>query len=156
MSGKGALYTARLALEDLKPGGAFRRQFRSPDGAELEIGCGKGRFLIHSALTLPTRDFLGIERAHRFYRVALARTEKRGLQNLKLVRGDARELLANIPASSLRAVHVLFPDPWPKRRHRKRRLFREEFVQGVVRVLAEGGFLNLATDHTEYFTAITR
>ncbi|MFQ5718054.1 MAG: tRNA (guanosine(46)-N7)-methyltransferase TrmB [Acidobacteriota bacterium] len=122
---------------------------------EMEIGCGKGRFIIHCAEKYPGRNFLAVERARRYLNIARERARRRALPNLRLVRADADEIVqARLASGSLQAVHVLFPDPWPKKRHRKRRLFHPSFVEGIARVLADGGVLNVATDFTEYFERI--
>ena len=100
-------------------------------------------------------NFLGIERAGRYLRIAVERAGRESSDNLRFVQGDAvyvlRELL---PAGVARAVHVLFPDPWPKKRHHKRRIIRPEFLDAVVRALEPGGALNVATDHSDYWQAI--
>ena len=122
---------------------------------EMEIGCGKGRFIVRSAQTMPERDFLAVELASRYYRVGLDRADRRGLTNLKMLCGDALFLIRHVLGdASLRAVHVLFPDPWPKKRHNKRRMFRPEFMNAVLRVLEDGGELNAASDHADYWQAI--
>jgi tRNA (guanine-N7-)-methyltransferase len=141
-----------LSLADLAGADAFTRIFGCQAPVELEIGCGKGRFLVRCAESLPGNHFIGVERANRFFRVALARAQRRRLLNLRLLRTDALFLARHVlPSASLTAIHVLFPDPWPKKRHHKRRLFQPEFLEAVERILLAGGQLNVATDHAEYF-----
>ena len=83
------------------------------------------------------------------------RGDRRGLTNLKMLCGDALFLMRHVlQDASLRAVHILFPDPWPKKRHNKRRMFRPEFLSAVLRVLEDGGELNAASDHADYWQAI--
>jgi tRNA (guanine-N7-)-methyltransferase len=136
-------------------GDPFQSVFGRTGPVEIEIGCGKGRFLIRSAESLAERDFLGVELAGRFFRVALARAQRRGLRNLRLIQTDALFLMRFVlPADSLAAVHLLFPDPWPKKRHHKRRLMATPFVEAVERVLQDGGILNVATDHQDYAEVI--
>jgi tRNA (guanine-N7-)-methyltransferase len=148
-----AVFSSEVSVEEIASPGGFARLFPRPGGLEIEIGCGKGRFLIRSAMVRPDTDFLGIERAGRFFRVALDRANRRRLPNVKLVRADALFLFHQaLPPGCARAVHVLFPDPWPKKRHHKRRLFGPRFLEGAGRVLLPGGVLNVATDHEEYFS----
>jgi len=109
---------------------------------ELEIGFGKGRFLLGRAAAAPERRWLGIELAGEYFRLAARRLERRRLGNLALLRGEALALLATaLPAGFASALHVYFPDPWPKSRHHRRRLFA---------ALAPGGRLWFATDHVDY------
>ena len=122
---------------------------------EVEIGFGKGRYLIHAAQARPEADFLGREWALPFVRLVRYRIYRRRIRNVKLVRADALDILGQrIPAGSVRAMHVLFPDPWPKKRHHKRRLVSPGFAQMVVRVLEPGGAINVATDHAGYAEVI--
>jgi tRNA (guanine-N7-)-methyltransferase len=131
-----------LSLDELLPGG---------DSWEVEIGFGKGRFLLATAEARPSARFLGIEVASKYFRLAERRSSRRGLGNLVLVRGEALYLLsAVLPRAFASAVHVYFPDPWPKDRHHKRRLFDRDTVDLVLGLLAPAGTLFFATDHTEY------
>ncbi len=118
---------------------------------ELEVGVGKGRFLLLAATSRPGINYLGIEVARRFYVRALDRVAKRGLTNVRLVLGDVvpfvRERLGD---ASLAACHVYFPDPWPKKRHHKRRFFRPDVLDEIARVLRGGALLRAVTDHPEY------
>ncbi|MFQ5670543.1 MAG: tRNA (guanosine(46)-N7)-methyltransferase TrmB, partial [Acidobacteriota bacterium] len=144
-----------ITVGDFRGEWPLERVFGRQAPVELELGCGKGRFIIRSAEMYPERDFLAVERANRFFRIAAERAGRRSLANLKLIRTDALELTRLVlPAASLRAVHVLFPDPWPKKRHHKRRLFRAEFAAALERILVPGGVLNVATDHAAYFSVI--
>jgi tRNA (guanine-N7-)-methyltransferase len=147
--------TSLLSLADVDGEGSLARAFGRQAPLEIEIGSGKGRFLMSSAERMPDTDFLGIERALRFCRLAAERAERRSIPNLRFIRAEASWLLSHaVPDAAVRALHVLFPDPWPKKRHHKRRLFDEGFVDEVERVLVDGGALNVATDHAEYFAAI--
>ncbi len=144
-----------LSLANLAVPEPLARAFGREAPVELEVGCGKGRFLIRCAEALPGTDFIGIERANRFFQVAVARARRRGLANIRFLRTDALFLIRYVlPSASLHSVHVLFPDPWPKKRHHKRRLLQAGFVRGVERVLKDGGNLNVATDHADYFAWI--
>lgn len=118
---------------------------------ELEIGFGKGRYLIRRALEHPERRYLGIEMAAQYFRILVERARKRRLENLLAVRGEALYLLAAVlPRGFARAVHVYHPDPWPKARHHKRRLFDPETIDLVLGALVPGGTLFLGTDHLDY------
>ncbi|MBM3279474.1 MAG: tRNA (guanosine(46)-N7)-methyltransferase TrmB [Candidatus Handelsmanbacteria bacterium] len=130
--------------------------FGNGQPVEIEIGIGKGRYLLAAAGARPETNFVGVEWAAKYLRIALERGRKRRLGgNLRLVRADAREFVEFfVPAASVRAFHVYFPDPWPKKRHHKRRLINPAFLAEVARTLAPGGLLWLATDHEEYFAAM--
>jgi tRNA (guanine-N7-)-methyltransferase len=118
---------------------------------EVEVGFGKGRFLLARAAASPTRRFLGIEVAAEYYRRVARAACRLGLENLVLVRGEALFLFAAVlPRGFAETVHVYFPDPWPKSRHHKRRLFDPESVDLVVGLLRPGGRLCFATDHLGY------
>lgn len=122
---------------------------------EVEIGFGKGRYLLGLAEDQPARRFLGIEIARPYYRLACRRMKRRSLTNLALVRGEALFVLAAVlPSAFAAAVHVYFPDPWPKARHHKRRLFDPETVDLVLGLLQPGGKLYFATDHLDYGSVV--
>ena len=130
-------------------------QFGNSHPVELELGIGKGRFLLDAAVHHPGVNYIGVEQAAKYLRLAHARAVRRGCSNLRLVHGDAREFVEFFLASeSVRAIHVYFPDPWPKKRHHKRRLLDGPFLAEVERVLQPGGRLWLATDHDGYFDSI--
>jgi tRNA (guanine-N7-)-methyltransferase len=133
---------APLPLDDLVPG----------DGPwEVEIGFGKGRHLLRRAQEEPDRRFLGIELASEYWGMLVERARKRRLANWIALRGDALSLIAAVlPHGFASAVHVYFPDPWPKSRHQKRRLFDPETVDLVLTLLSPGGQLLFATDFLEY------
>lgn len=118
---------------------------------EVELGFGKGRFLLAQARQSPERRFLGVELASRYYRLARRRARHQALDNLLLVRGEALFLLAAVlPRAFAATLHVYFPDPWPKSRHTKRRLFDPETVDLVLGILRPGGELYFATDFLDY------
>ncbi len=129
--------------------------FGNDHPVELEVGSGKGLFLANAATANPAHNFFGIELARKYARRAAERAAKRDLPNVKVLPGDARRFLArNAPASSLVAVHVYFPDPWWKARHKKRRVFAEPLVADIERTLVPGGDLHVVTDVEEYFGVI--
>ena len=97
-------------------------------------------------------NFVGIEWAAKYVRIARQRAVRRNLGNVRFAHVDAREFVEFfVAAASVRAYHIYFPDPWPKKRHHKRRLFNEEFLREVERTLCVGGQLWLATDYADYF-----
>jgi tRNA (guanine-N7-)-methyltransferase len=119
---------------------------------EVEVGTGKGLFLRNAAGEHPAVDFLGIEIVHKYARFAAAGLVKVGIDNARVVSGDALRIFGELlPDSSLAAVHVYFPDPWWKKRHRKRRVMNEVFVAHVQRTLVPGGTLHFWTDVEEYY-----
>ncbi len=122
---------------------------------EVEIGSGKGLFLANAATARPDRNFLGIELAKKYARRAAERVAKKDLANVRVLPADARRFMAvHCPTASLHAVHVYFPDPWWKARHKKRRVFAEPLVLDIERTLIPGGDLHVATDVEEYFGVI--
>ncbi|MDA8745893.1 tRNA (guanosine(46)-N7)-methyltransferase TrmB [Rubripirellula amarantea] len=119
---------------------------------EVEVGSGKGLFLQNAARSCAERNFLGIEVAHKYARFSAARLQRRGITNAVMVSGDGLRLFREmLPDGSLSAVHVYFPDPWWKRRHRRRRVLTPEFLADVSRTLMPGGQLHFWTDVEEYF-----
>jgi tRNA (guanine-N7-)-methyltransferase len=122
---------------------------------ELEIGSGKGLFLANAAAQRPGHCFLGIELSRKYARLAAERIVKRELANVRIWPGDAcRMLPRQISKASLRAIHVYFPDPWWKKRHKKRRVFTSDLVAAIARTLEPQGELHFATDVEEYFEVI--
>lgn len=122
---------------------------------EVELGFGKGRYLLRRAESEPNRGFLGVEMAGTYYHLAQRRMCRRRLTNTVLLHGEALYVLsAVLPRGFASAVHIYFPDPWPKARHQKRRLFDTESIDLVLDLLAEGGRLYFATDFLEYGEAV--
>jgi len=141
-----------LIFEDIKGILRFSNVFGRKNAVHIEIGSGKGTFLVHQAFTSPEVDFLGIEWANKYYRYAVDRMGRKGLENVRLIRTEAASLLANnIADESVDCFHIYFPDPWPKRSHHKRRFVSAQNVEQMIRCLKKGGLINIATDHKEYF-----
>jgi tRNA (guanine-N7-)-methyltransferase len=139
------------ALEGLD----WARLFGNQHPVEVEIGTGKAGFLLRRAQAHPERNFLGIEWANRFFRFAADRLRRWGVANVRMVRTDASHFIrVQCPRASLSALHVYHPDPWPKKRHHKRRLFQKPFVDAATACLAPGGRWAVQTDHAEYFAVI--
>jgi tRNA (guanine-N7-)-methyltransferase len=129
--------------------------FGSPGPVEVEIGIGKGRFLLAAAQARPEIRILGVEWANKYLRIAETRAGKRGLDNVRFLRVDARELLMSaIPSDSVQAYYVFYPDPWPKKRHHKRRFFQPSTVDHLARTLIPDGLLHAATDHPDYWSVM--
>jgi tRNA (guanine-N7-)-methyltransferase len=116
----------------------------------LEIGFGDGEALIAMAQSRPESDFLGIEVHRPGVGHLLLRAEALGLTNVRVMCADAREALNSLPDACLERIHVFFPDPWPKKRHHKRRLIQSAFLATMARILKSGGCLHLATDWEDY------
>nr|WP_243435950.1 tRNA (guanosine(46)-N7)-methyltransferase TrmB [Acanthopleuribacter pedis] len=137
---------APLNLKDL---------FGNENPVELEIGIGKGLFITRSGVNHPDTNWIGIEIRRKYLNMARERVEKRPLGNVRLICGEALGFLEEyLPDNSLSVIHVYYPDPWPKKRHHKRRLFGEAFMAQVHRVLKPGGHLLIATDHLGYWEHI--
>lgn len=126
--------------------------FRDDRPRELEIGSGKGLFLTRAGQARADRNFVGIELARKYARRAAERIAKTGLANVRVIWGDARRLVTqSVPTACVEAVHVYFPDPWWKKRHKKRRLMQSGFIEQLVRVLRAGGLLHFTSDVESYF-----
>jgi tRNA (guanine-N7-)-methyltransferase len=121
----------------------------------VDLGCGDGSFLCEMARQFPKRNFLGIERLTK--RVEKVRRKAEKIENVRVLRADTlfavRYLL---PECSVEAFYLLFPDPWPKRRHQFRRIFTREFLEAVAAALEKHGVLRVATDQLDYFHQIER
>jgi tRNA (guanine-N7-)-methyltransferase len=152
----------RLSLEELAP---WLVEVRDPDiplawpavfgndrPVEIEVGFGKGLFLLTASEACPDVNFLGIEIVRKYQLFTATRLAMRQRPNVRLICGDARLLLARtVPPESVQAVHVYFPDPWWKHRHHKRRLFTLDFAAACARVLRPGGRLHFVSDVEDYF-----
>ena len=122
---------------------------------DLEIGSGKGTFLVRAAAMDPDTNFIGIEYARAYWRHAADRCRRRGLENVRLIRTEADFFLRHyMPDHRVRHVHIYFPDPWPKSRHHKRRLIQEPFLRTLHRVTDHGSLVRIVTDHAGYFAWI--
>lgn len=133
----------------------FVRVFGRAGPVHIEIGTGKGTFLLNQARAQPGGNFLGIEWARKYYRFAVDRIGRWGLTNVRIIRTDAATFLADfIPDNSVECFHIYFPDPWPKKRHHKRRFICPANLEHLIRCLKTGGQLRIATDHTDYFEQI--
>lgn len=121
----------------------------------VEIGSGKGRFLLQMAAEHPEVSLLAVERAGKYHRMVCDKAGRRGLENVRLLRTTAEDLLFRLlPLESIDALYVLFPDPWPKKRHHKRRLFSPDVTAAMVRCLKPGAPLLVKSDHPAYAEVI--
>jgi len=151
--------TAGVLLDESIPRGPIdlATVFGNGRPVEVEIGTGKGTFLVARAEARPEVNFLGIEYARAYCRYAADRFRRHGLANVRMVHTDAAHFFkVCLGDASVWRVHVYFPDPWPKRRHHRRRLIQPPFVADVKRVLRPGGQLIVVTDHMDYFRWIGR
>jgi tRNA (guanine-N(7)-)-methyltransferase len=139
--------TCSGAIFSIDPGGLFERV--AP--LEIELGAGRGDFILERAAATPERNFLAVELAATIAQLMAVRAGRSGLENLRVVRMDARTLVnLMLPAGSVDAFHIYFPDPWPKERHIKHRLFTPWFVASLKRKLRADAPLFVATDVAEY------
>jgi tRNA (guanine-N7-)-methyltransferase len=124
---------------------------------EIDLGCGDGAFLAAMAYANPEHNFLGIERLLGRLSKVCRKVAREDLKNARLLRLEVTYAIEHlIPPESVTAFHLLFPDPWPKRRHHRRRAFTTEFLSCIHRALIGGGLFHIATDHAGYFHQIER
>jgi tRNA (guanine-N7-)-methyltransferase len=146
-----------LNPEDLDGKIDFVRIFGRAGPVHIEIGSGKGTFLLNQARAQPGDNFLGIEWARKYYRYAVDRIGRWGLTNVRIIRTDAATFLADfVPDGSVECFHIYFPDPWPKKRHHKRRFICPANLEHLIRCLRTGGQLKITTDHADYFEQIKK
>ncbi len=128
--------------------------FPRAQSLRLEIGFGAGEHLAGQAQGVPDVGFIGVEFFEEGVAKALARLEEAGLAipsaHMRVHQGDGRDVLERLPAASLEMAYILFPDPWPKTRHHKRRIIQPDTVAELARVIAPGGRLRVATDVRSY------
>jgi len=144
-----------LKAEDLTGKIEFTSLFGRFAPVHIEIGSGKGTFLVSQAKAHSQVNFLGIEWANKYYRYSIDRIGRWELKNVRIIRADAAFFLADfVPDGSIECFHIYFPDPWPKKRHHKRRFLNRDNLQNLLRCLSCGGSIRIATDHCEYFRQI--
>jgi tRNA (guanine-N7-)-methyltransferase len=124
---------------------------------EVDLGCGRGRFLLARANRYPDTAFIGIERVTLRLQKVDTRATNDGLANIRLIRAEVLPVVHEIlPSVCVSTFYLYFPDPWPKRRHHIRRLVSPEFINGIHRTLVPNGIMHISTDHADYFVAIEK
>lgn len=126
--------------------------FGNSHPVEIDIGCGDGSFLVHRAKNHPERNFVGVERLLGRARKVDRKAQRLGLANVRALRIESGYAVRFLfPPASVSIYHIYFPDPWPKKRHHKRRLIQPDFLDAMARTLVDGGEVRFATDHAQYF-----
>jgi tRNA (guanine-N7-)-methyltransferase len=135
----------------------FREIFGRVAPVEVDLGCGDGTFLTALAAAHPERDFIGVERLPGRWRGTSRKIGRAGIANARILRMDILHAVQHLfgPAS-VSVFHLLFSDPWPKRRHQNRRVVSEQFLRATARALVREGELRIATDHADYFAEMER
>ena len=129
----------------------LRSLFTHDQPLVLEIGCGIGDFIVQLAARSPGQNFLAIDIFNQGCRQTCSRVEASGLSNIRVMRSEARYLMHHfLGKDSLQAIYINCPDPWPKKRHRKRRLLNQDFLNLALFCLEPGGVLNFTTDFIDY------
>ena len=123
----------------------------------IEVGTGKGTFIVNQAKAQPNVNFLGIEWARKYYRFAVDRIGRWTLTNVRIIRTDAAAFITDsVPDDSVECFHIYFPDPWPKKRHHKRRFVSPANTEQMLRSLKTNGRIKIATDYADYFEQIQK
>lgn len=144
-----------IALKELSSPLAWTTFFGNPNPVEIDVGSGRGLFVFNSSVSTPHRNYLGIEIDFKEGRRAAKRLMKRQLPNARIIGGDVKLAFTDyVPTKSIDAVHLYFPDPWWKKKHHKRRVFTEEFVDLTWKVLKPEGELHVWTDVVDYWTMV--
>ena len=144
-----------LTFDDLNGPLEWESFFGNDHPVELDIGCGRGLFLLNASLAHPEINFLGLEVDYTTGRYSARKLMKRSLPNARVLGGDCRIAMESLlPPDSVSAAHVYFPDPWWKRKHLRRRIFTPSFVKLLKRVLKPGGIVHSWTDVEDYFEKI--
>ncbi len=140
-----------IQAETLSTPADWATVFGNDNPLVLEIGAGTGDFVARTAADNPDRNFIAIDYYNKGCYKTCRRLERHGLTNVRVLREEARQFLTErIPMSSLVAVHINCPDPWPKKRHRKRRLVNRQFLEFLLPFLAPGGDFYFSTDFDDY------
>ena len=148
--------TLRVHPEDFLNPSDFRQYYDHPERPfEIDLGCGMGRFLMARAGKFPDVNYLGIDRMLKRIKKIDKKSQRLGLENLRLFRADGYYAVTYLLApQSVDIFYVFYPDPWPKEKHHHNRLFNEPFMDSVARTLKPGGKLHASSDHLPYFEEI--
>ena len=134
--------------------GTVLDMFETDRPLEMEIGAGKGRFLMHRAMEVPEHNFIAFDYIWKYLKVGWQRVQKRGLDNMLCFKAEASEVVPHlVPDESIEMFHIYFPDPWHKKKHNKRRLLTPDFFKLLHRRLGCGGRIEIATDNFDYMIA---
>ena len=129
----------------------WKAVFGNTNPLNLEVGFGVGNFLIEMAIREPDENFIGIDFYHKGIRKVITRIGRYQVPNIRIVYGDAKEKLPILfNEAELSRIYINFPDPWPKKRHHKRRLIKPPFIENLAVKLKPGGEIHLATDYEPY------
>jgi tRNA (guanine-N7-)-methyltransferase len=146
----------RVYSEDALSPLPLRQLFGNDQPVEVDLGCGKGRFLLARAAAYPQTNFLGVDRMLRRIRKIDRKAVRAGLTNVRLFRMEAYYTVAYLlPPASVATYYILFPDPWPKAKHHDHRLFNLPFIEAMLRTMKLGAYLHVTTDHLPYFEEMT-
>ena len=148
--------SVRIALKDVLEPLPLSTCFPRPERPiEVDMGCGKGRFLLARARGCPETNHLGVDRLLGRIRKIDRKAVRAGLDNVRLLRMDAYYATTYlIPPECVRTYYIYFPDPWPKAHHQRHRLFNPAYMDALHRTLLPGGTVHMATDHLPYFAAV--
>lgn len=140
-----------ISVENLPEPGGWEAEFGAKRPLALEIGCGIGDFIAKTAADFPDRNIIALDYYNKGCDSTCRRLERHGVTNVRVVRMEARQFIyERLQKDSLSAVYINCPDPWPKKRHRKRRLVNRQFVEFIREYIAPGGELFFATDFVDY------
>ncbi len=137
-------------MDELLPKLAVPKALPAGTPIALEVGFGGGEHLVAMAKARPEMLCIGAEPFENGVAKLLCAIEEQGIANIRIHMGDARTLIAALPDASVQHVYLLFPDPWPKTKHLKRRILNHDFLALIARIQPPGGILQLATDHADY------
>ncbi len=141
-----------LGQEDFEKEVDWNKVFGRCAPLHIEIGSGKGTFIVNQSKAFPEINFLGIEWANKYYRAAVDRIGRWAIPNARMLRTDAATWIQeHVGDETVSQYHIYFPDPWPKARHNKRRLICPANIEEFYRTLKKDGIINIATDHKDYF-----
>jgi len=148
---------SEIELAEPRDGSAldFPAAFGRPAPLEVDLGCGDGTFLEQLAAQYPDRNFLGIEQMAGRVRSAGKKITRGNLTNMRILRSElAYAVQQLLPPASVSAFYLMFPDPWPKRRHHRKRIVTEPWLHSISRALIADGVFRIATDHEDYFASM--